>query len=257
MKYFVPIAALATLTFLCLPILIVVPMSFSASDNLIFPPPGFSIQWYENLLTSDVWTTAGRNSLLLAFTASTAALVIGTLGAYALVRGQFAGRRLFEANLIAPMIVPQIITAVALYIFFARVGILGSFGGLILGHVILITPYVVLVMMTAIRDFDLRVEQVAMTLGASRLQVLTGIVLPNVGRSALAAWIFAFVLSFDEVVVTLFVSGTHLTIPKRMFNELVIQVNPTITAVATLLIAFNVLALLLVVAVAGGRKMSP
>ena len=232
MRALLVFSALGALVFLCLPIIIVVPMSFSSADTLAFPPPGWSLRWYDSLFASPVWIEAGRNSLLLAAASSSIALIVGTLGAYALVRGQFRGRRLFEANLIAPMIVPQIITAVALYIAFARAGILGTFGGLILSHVVLITPYVVLVMMTAIRGFDERVEQVAVTLGASRRQVLTGIVLPNVLPSAAASWIFAFVLSFDEVVVTLFVSGTHLTIPKRMFNELLIQVNPTITAVA-------------------------
>ena len=143
----------------------------------------------------------------------------------------------------APMIVPSIITAVALYIFFARVGILGSFFGLVLGHTILATPYVVLIMQAAIRSFDVRIEQVAATLGASQWQILTRIVLPNHVPSAAAAWIFCFVMSFDEVVITLFVSGAHVTIPKRMFAELMLQVNPTITAVATLLIGFNLVAL--------------
>lgn len=257
MRALVITAALGALTFLCLPVLIVVPMSFSGAETLAFPPPSWSLQWYDSLFSSPIWIEAGRNSILLAASSSSIALIIGTLGAYAIVRGRFRGMRVFEANLVAPMVVPQIITAVALYIAFARAGILGTFGGLILGHVVLVTPYIVLVMMMAIRGFDERVEQVAVTLGASRRQVLTGIVLPNVIPSALAAWIFAFVLSFDEVVVTLFISGTHLTIPKRMFNELLIQVNPTITAVATLLILFNILALLLLVAVTGGKRFAP
>lgn len=143
----------------------------------------------------------------------------------------------------APMIVPSIITAVALYIFFARIGLLGSFTGLVLGHTILAVPYVVLIMQAAIRSFDIRIEQVAATLGASQRQILTMVVLPNLAPSAAAAWIFTFVMSFDEVVVTLFISGTTTTIPKRMFSELMLQVNPTITAVATLLIAFNLVAL--------------
>ena len=146
----------------------------------------------------------------------------------------------------APMIVPSIITAVALYIAFARAGVLGSFGGLMLGHTIVSLPFVVLVMQSAIRGFDARIELAAMTLGASRWQALTRVTLPNIMPSAVAAWIFAFVLSFDEVVVTWFISGTHLTIPKRMFSELTMQINPTITAVATILIAVNLLALLLI-----------
>jgi ABC-type spermidine/putrescine transport system permease subunit II len=237
------VCGLAVLVFLLLPVLVVAPMSFSDAKSLEFPPPGFSLRWYQSLFGSDIWVEAGINSLVLATISSTIALVCGTLAAYVLTRGAFCGRRLLEANFMAPMIVPAIITAVALYIAFARLGILGTFHGLVLGHTILAVPYVVLIMQAAIRGFDIRIEQVAATLGASRLTILARVVLPNLWPSAAAAWIFAFVLSFDEVVVTLFISGAHLTIPKRMFAELIIQVNPTITAVATLLIAFNLLAL--------------
>lgn len=242
--------ALGVLAFLFLPVLIVAPMSFSSAKSLEFPPPGFSLRWYESLLGSDIWIEAGLNSLVLATLSSTIALACGTLAAYVLVRGRFAGGRVLEANFMAPMIVPSIITAVALYIFFARIGILGTFYGLVLGHTVFVVPYAVLLMQAAIRGFDIRIEQVAATLGASQFQILTRIVLPNLWPSAAAAWIFCFVLSFDEVVITLFVSGTYRTIPKRMFNELLIQLNPTITAVATLLIAFNLLALAAVLIVA-------
>jgi putative spermidine/putrescine transport system permease protein len=252
-RLWLPAVGILVLAFLCLPILIVAPMSFSSAQSLTFPPPGFSLRWYESLFSSPIWLTAARNSLILAVTSSTLSLVAGTLGAYALVRGGFRGRRAIEANFVAPMIVPSIITAVALYIAFARAGVLGSFGGLILGHTIVSLPFVVLVMQSAIRDFDPRIELAAMTLGASRWQALTQVTLPNILPSAVAAWIFAFVLSFDEVVVTWFVSGTHLTIPKRMFSELTMQINPTITAVATILIVVNLLALWLVVVVAGRR----
>jgi putative spermidine/putrescine transport system permease protein len=243
MKVWLPVYGTLVLVFLCLPVLIVAPMSFSSAQSLAFPPPGFSLRWYAALFSNPVWIEAGRNSLILASVSSTLSLICGTTAAYVLVRGQFVGRSAVEANIIAPMIVPSIITAVALYIFFARAGILGSFGGLILGHTVLSVPYVVLLMQSAIRSFDHRIEQVAATLGAGRWQVLTKITLPNIMPSALAAWIFSFVLSFDEVVITIFISGTHLTIPKRMFAELSLQVNPTITAVATLLVACNLVAL--------------
>ena len=249
-----PVVGLTILVFLCLPVIIVAPMSFSSAQSLEFPPPGFSLRWYHVLFNNPVWIEAGKNSLIIATVASTVALVIGTMAAHALVRGNFRGRGALEANVMAPMIVPPIITAVALYIFFARAGILGSFGGLILGHTLIIVPYVVLIMQSAIRSFDHRIELVAATLGASRWQVLTRITVPNILPSAAAAWIFSFVLSFDEVVITLFVSGTHLTIPKRMFAELSLQVNPTITAVATLLVACNLLALaMLLIVLRRGR----
>lgn len=243
--------ALAALLFLCLPVLIVVPMSFSSAQSLEFPPPGLSLRWYQAFFGNEVWVQAGINSLLLATLASSAALVLGTLAAYGLVRGSFPLKDAIEANFMAPIIVPSIIIAVALFIVFARIGILGTFFGLFLAHTILVMPYAVLIMGVAIRSFDVRIEQVAATLGASRLRILGTIVLPNLLPSAAAAWIFSFVVSFDEVVVTLFLSGTHMTIPKRMFNELIMQINPTITAVATLLIAFNLVALLLLLIFSG------
>jgi ABC-type spermidine/putrescine transport system permease subunit II len=241
------VTALAVLVFLCLPVVIVVTMSFSSAKSLEFPPPGLSLRWYGAFFGDDRWLDAGTNSVLLAGLASTIALLLGTIASYALLRGRFPGRRLIEANFIAPIIIPSIITAVALFIAFAKTGIRGTFGALVLAHTVLVVPYVVLIMRVAIKSFDERIEQVAFTLGASRLRVLVNIVLPNLVPSAVAAWIFAFIISFDEVVVTLFLAGTQLTIPKRMFNELVLQINPTITAIATILIAINTLAVCLLV----------
>jgi putative spermidine/putrescine transport system permease protein len=146
-----------------------------------------------------------------------------------------------EGNFILPLILPPVITAVALYIFFARIGLLGTIAGLIIAHTILTVPYVVLLMSVAIRQFDVRIEQVAYSLGASWFRMFRSVLLPNLLPSVLAAWIFAFIISFDEVIVTLFLAGAYDTIPKRMFNELILQVNPTITAIATLLILLSVI----------------
>lgn len=228
------------LLFLFLPIAIVVPMSFSAASSLTFPPTEFSLRWYQSFFQDPRWIEAMRVSLLVAFMSSLLALALGSVAAYGLVRGTFAGRRLIDANFMAPMIVPPVITAVALYIVFARVGLLGTLPGLVIGHMLLGVPYVVLIMSVAIRSFDVRIEQVAFSLGASWLTMFRRVLLPNLMPSAFAAWIFAFITSFDEVIVTLFVAGAYQTVPKKMFNELVLQINPTITAIATLLIAFSV-----------------
>jgi putative spermidine/putrescine transport system permease protein len=231
----------AVLLFLCLPIAVVVPMSFSSASSLAFPPPGFSLRWYDSFLGDPRWLLAARNSALVALGSSIAALILGSVAAYGLVRGTFRGRGLLEGNFIAPLILPPVITAVALYIFFARIGLLGTLPGLILAHTILTVPYVVLLMSVAIRSFDVRIEQVAYSLGASWLRMFRSVLLPNLLPSFFAAWIFAFIISFDEVIVTLFLAGAYDTIPKRMFNELVLQVNPTITAIATLRVALSVI----------------
>ncbi|WP_191059624.1 ABC transporter permease [Geminicoccus harenae] len=235
------LAGITVLLFLCLPIVIVVPMSFSSASSLEFPPPGFSLRWYQAFFGDGRWLVAAGYSIVVALIASTLALLIGSIAAYGLVRGSFRGRALVESNVMAPLIVPQIVTAVGLYIYFAKLGLLGTLFGLIVGHTVLAIPYVVLVMTVAIRSFDLRIEQVALTLGASWPTMFRRVLLPNLAPSAGAAWIFAFVISFDEVVVTIFLAGGIETIPKRMFNELVLQVNPTITAIATLLIGFSII----------------
>jgi ABC-type spermidine/putrescine transport system permease subunit II len=139
--------------------------------------------------------------------------------------------------------VPAIISAIALYLGLAKIGLLGSFAGLVVAHTILGVPLVIMVLGVAIRSFDLRIEQVAWSLGASWSYTMRKVVLPNLGPSVFAAWIFAFIGSFDEVIVTSFVAGKYDTVPKKMFNELILEVNPTITAVATLLIALTVIAL--------------
>lgn len=247
----------SVLLFLFLPILIVVPMSFSGAESLVFPPPSLSLRWYYSFFGDGLWLDAALNSLIVSLCASTGALVFGMMAAYGLVRGSFRWRRLMEANFIAPLALPVIVTAVALYIFFSQLGVLGNFWGLVAAHMILITPYIVLLMSLAIAAFDERIEQVAFTLGASRLRVLMRVVLPNVRGSALAAWLLAFVMSFDEVVVTLFVSGTYVTIPKKMFNELVMRINPTITAVATLMIFFSILSVALVAFLTRGSFVLP
>ncbi|MDX3928476.1 MAG: ABC transporter permease [Shinella sp.] len=232
----IAVVALVVLLFLTLPILIVIPMSFSSAEALTFPPPGLSLRWYEAFFGDSRWLAAARTSILVAVASSSLAVVLGSAASYSLVRGSWPGRNLVEANLLLPLVVPQVIFALALYMVFARVGILGTLGGLILAHTVLALPYVVLIMSVAIRSFDVRIEQIALSLGSSWPRMFVTIALPNLAPSLAAAWLFAFVISFDEVILTIFLSGVNETTPKRMFNELTLQVNPTITAIATLLI---------------------
>ena len=226
------------LVFLTLPLLIVIPMSFSSAKALTFPPPSLSLRWYETFFGDPRWMEAMWTSTLVAAISSAAALVLGGLAAYGLRRGTFR-----EGNFMAPLIVPTIIVAIALYLALAKVGLLGSFAGLLMAHTILHIPVVIMVLGVSIKAFDLRIEQVAWSLGASWWYTVRKVMLPNLWPSVFAAWIFAFIGSFDEVIVTSFIAGKYETVPKKMFNELILEVNPTITAVATLLIAFTVLAL--------------
>jgi putative spermidine/putrescine transport system permease protein len=234
------------LVFLTVPILIVIPMSFSSAKALTFPPPGLSLRWYETFFGDRRWMDAMWTSTVVAVVSSVAALLLGGLAAYGLRRGTFKGRDWAEGNFMAPLIVPTIIAAIALYLGLARIGLLGSFVGLVVAHTILNVPLVMMVMGVAIREFDPRIEQVAWSLGASWSYTVRKVMLPNLAPSVFAAWIFAFIGSFDEVIVTSFIAGKYDTVPKKMFNELILEVNPTITAVATLLIGLTVVALVAV-----------
>jgi putative spermidine/putrescine transport system permease protein len=231
------------LVFLAVPILIVIPMSFSSAKALTFPPPSFSLRWYQTFFGDPRWMDAMWTSTFVALISSVAALLLGGLAAYGLRRGTFGGRDWAEGNFMAPLIVPTIIVAIALYLGLAKIGLLGSLAGLIVAHTLLSVPLVMMVMGVAIREFDPRIEQVAWSLGASWGYTVWKVILPNLAPSVFAAWIFAFIGSFDEVIVTSFIAGKYDTVPKKMFNELILEVNPTITAVATLLIGLTVLAL--------------
>jgi ABC-type spermidine/putrescine transport system permease subunit II len=236
----VAIVAGVALVFLCLPILVVVPMSFSSARSLRFPPPGVSLRWYQEFFADPEWLVAMTNSMVVAAASSALAVVLGVLAAYGLVRGRFAGRAAIEATFMAPLVIPSVIVAIALYIAFAQVGLLGTYAGLIVAHTIHSAPYVVLVMSVAVASFDERIEQMARSLGAPERTVLLRVILPNVLPSIVAAWILAFIVSFDEVILTLFLFGNKYTIPKQMFIRLELQIDPTITAIATMLIVLSV-----------------
>jgi len=247
-------AGIGVLFFLIFPVFVVVPMSFSDASSLKFPPTEFSFRWYQQVFSNTDWINAIQTSFGLSLLASSIALVLGSLAAYGLVRGTMRGKKLLHSNFIAPLIIPPVILAVALYMGLAAIGWLGSFAGLLLAHTLLAIPYVVLIMSVAIQAFDIRIEQVAFTLGASWLTMFTRVLLPNLVPSAMAAWIFAFITSFDEVVITNFIAGTYDTIPKRMFNELILQVSPGITAIATVLIVISLVLMSIFAKVTFGSK---
>lgn len=233
--------SLLALFLLLAPVLIVVPMSFSAGKELEFPPRDFSLHWYVRLFADPLWIEALRTSLVLAVTSSLLALVAGSLAAYALVRNSVIWRDGVTASFIGPMVVPPVVLAVAAYLVYARLGLLGTMPGLVLAHTVLSLPFVVMIVSNAVAAFDERIEQAAISLGASRATVLARVVAPALTPHLLVSWLFAFAVSFDEVVLTFFIAGIHTTIPKKMFITLRNEIDPTITAVSALLIAVTVL----------------
>jgi putative spermidine/putrescine transport system permease protein len=230
--------AAAVLLFLIAPVIIILIVSFSGADYLSFPPPRLSLRWYERFLGATSWRRAIGVSAQVATLTMIFATVLGLAAALALVRGKFRGKGIVYAILLSPTIVPTIITAIALYFFFARWKVTGSVLAMALGHTVLALPVVVIIMAATLQGFDTRLEMAALSLGASRFLALRRIALPLIAPGVLSAALFAFLTSFDELLIPLFLSGVEVqTLTVRVWNSLLLEVDPTITAVSSFLIA--------------------
>jgi putative spermidine/putrescine transport system permease protein len=230
----------AACVFLIMPTLIVVPMSFTGAEQLIFPPVGFSLRWYATYVTSTAWRHATLNSVLAATGAMILATVLGTLAALAIARGRMPLRGALTTLFLFPMIVPSIVTAVAIYNTFARLGLTDTIAGMILAHTILGLPFVLINVLAVLQKVDWRIVDAARSLGATPSRALLLVTLPAIMPGVLAGALFAFVTSFDEVVVALFLSGTSAaTLPVQMWNGIRFEINPTVAAVSVILILFT------------------
>ncbi|MBZ9761744.1 ABC transporter permease [Mesorhizobium sp. CA8] len=235
----VVVAALAIgliLFFLLLPTLIVVPMSIGTSPYIEFPPHGLTYKWYEAYFSDPDWMAATWFSVRIAVATTISATVIGTLAAVALVRGRLPGKEFLQALTLAPLIVPHIVIAVALYLFFAPLGLVGNFYGFVIAHSMLAVPYVVITVSAALQRFDANLELAALNCGATRIQAFFHIVLPNIVPGVAAGAVFAFLASFDEATVAFFISGVEgKTITRKMFEDIDFNLTPVIAAVSTVL----------------------
>ncbi len=238
-------AALLMVLFLAGPSLIVVPMSFSASDFLEFPPSDFSLRWYEHFFSSLTWMDAARASMIVGALTTVIAVPIGVAAAYGVMSLSARLRLLVSGLIVLPAIIPAILIAIGLFFVLARIGMVGSLAGLVLGHVALAIPVVFVIMSAGFSQFDFTQEKAARSLGASGPQVWTKVILPQITGSIAAAALLAFITSLDEVVVAMFVaSGDYTTLPKVMFTLLRDQIDPTIAVVSTLLLVVATLAVI-------------
>ncbi len=232
--------------FLLLPLLVVFPISLSSAPYMQFPPPGLSWQWYERYLDDPQWIDATVRSLQIGAATAVLALALGVPLSFALIRGRFYARETVDRLAMAPLIVPHIILSVAVYGLFARLKLIGEWYGLVVAHTVLALPFVVLVMGAGLRDFDRSLEQAAEGLGASRWRTLTRVTLPLLRPSLVSAGLLAFITSFDEVVVALFLSGARMTLPKKMFDNILMEIDPTIASVSVMQILLVSLVLVLI-----------
>jgi putative spermidine/putrescine transport system permease protein len=248
-------ACVGVLLFLLLPILVIIPLSFSDSSFLAYPIPGWSLKWYENLFTSSEWTRAAKNSFIVAPAATLVATVLGTMAAVGLSRTNFAFKGALMSLLIAPMVVPIVVVGVSTYLFFAPIGLADSYAGLIIVHAALGAPFVLTTVLATLQGFNHNLVRASLSLGAGPLATFFRITLPVIAPGVISGALFAFATSFDEVVVTLFLAGPEqVTLPRQMFTGIRENITPTIAAVATLLILFTTSLLLALEWLRGRRR---
>lgn len=227
------------LVFLSVPAFLMIPMSFSANPGLTWPPSGFSLQWYQQMFDSPVWMQAIVRSLLVALGTGCLAMLIGTPTAFLLVRGRMRGKSAFLAFVLAPIVVPRMVIAVGMFYFFARVGLVGTATGLVLGHTVVAVPYVVMTMMAVLKNYDTRLDLAAQSLGATPWATLRHVTFPILAAGMFSSFLFAFATSFDELTIALFATGgLNATLPKQFWDEVTLQVSPVIAAVSTCLFLF-------------------
>ena len=239
------------LLFLIAPILAIMPLSFNSESFFSYPMPGFSTRWYtggiDGFFTNPRWTGALKLSLFVAFSTTVLATCLGTLAALGLSRSNVPGRATIMAVLISPMIVPVIISAIGLFFFYAYTNLNGTLIGIILAHTALATPFVVITVTATLMSFDRTLMRAGASLGGAPHTVFFKIVMPLILPGVISGALFAFVTSFDEVIVILFIGGPEQrTLPRQMFAGIREQISPTITAAASVLIVFSTIMLVTV-----------
>jgi putative spermidine/putrescine transport system permease protein len=220
--------------FLILPLLVLIPISFSSGTYLTFPPPGFSLKWYARYLNDTAWIDATWRSFQIGGATTVLSLVIGIPLAFGLVRGRFRGRSLIENGISAPIIVPHIVLSIAIYGLFSKLGLIGEWYGVAIAHTVLALPFVVIVLLASLKDFDANLELAARGLGAGRFGAVRTVTLPILAPSVASAAFLAFITSFDELVVAMFISGANMTLPKKMYDTIIAEIEPTVAAVSVL-----------------------
>lgn len=234
------------IVFLVAPTLLVIPMSFSDSRYLTFPPESWSLRWYEAYFNSIEWREATFVSFNAAFWTTILATFTGTLAAYGLHTARVKGSRYVQVALALPMMIPVILMAIGIFIFFAPLGLNNTVTGLVLAHSVLAIPLVLISVTAGLKNFDLNQELVARSMGASRPWAFLTVTLPQIRNSVISGALLAFITSLDEVVIALLIAGgDKATLTRRMFLALRDEIDPTIAAISTLLIVVSIVLLTL------------
>lgn len=228
------------LTFLLAPVLAIIPMSFNESRYLEFPPTQFSLKWYEEFFSSRAWIESAISSLQVAVLTTVFALLLGVPAAFGIVRGKLPLEKFFLSFFALPIIFPMVVSAVGVYYIYVPLKLANTQIGLAIAHTMLALPVVIFPTIAALKRFDPLVEWQALNLGASRLKAFFTITLPMLRPTFITAILFSFITSFDEIVFAIFIAGgSAVTLPRRIWEALRFEIEPTVTVVATILIVIS------------------
>lgn len=248
------VTAVLVMVFLVIPTLLVIPMSFSASQYLEFPPREWSLRWYASYFNSNSWMDATATSLKAGLLTALVATPVATMAAYGLHVSRLRHANLLLMILLTPMVVPVILIGIGVFYAYVKLKLVNSMLGLVLAHSMLAVPVVMLVVASALKTFDMDQELVARSLGASRFKAFWMVTLPQIKFSVVTGAVLAFLTSFDEIIVSLFVSGgPNSTLTRNMFNALRDQVDPTIAAISTLIVLATTVLLVITQYVGRGK----
>lgn len=237
----IKLTAILVAAFLLLPMFIVVPVSFSDTRFLSFPPKGLSLQWYEAIFANPAWTRATLYSIQVAALTTALSLLLGLPAAFGLVRARFRGRALIMALFALSLVMPVILIAMAEYLFLARIGLAGTTIGLVMSHTTLALPFVIIVLVAALQDFDRSYERAAMSLGAGPLQTFRHVTLPLLRSGIASAAALAALASLNEFMTSLFIVALdRSTLPIQFWASIRFELNPTIAAVSSMWLVLSV-----------------
>ncbi|WP_405080116.1 ABC transporter permease [Paenibacillus chitinolyticus] len=250
------IVTFIVLLFVISPLLVIIPTSLTSANYLSFPPEGFSLKWYEKILDRPEFIESFIFSLELAALSAVLSTIIGTLAAMAIHKYKFPGSGFVNALLLSPLTVPSIIIGMAALLFFTRIGLAGTFTGLLITHMLISIPYVVRLTMTGLSAYDYTLERAAYILGASPFQVFRDITLPLLRPAILSGMIFSFLTSFDNVTVSLFlVSPETTTLPMAIFSYMQETLNPLVASVSSVVILLSLVFIFILERVYGLDKL--
>jgi len=222
--------------FLLLPSLIIIPVSFGGGQELAFPPKSFSLDLFIQFFNDAGWWTTAVQSAVVAVATTALSLLAGVPAAYAFSRSDFPGRRALEMLALAPMLVPVIVLGLGMYMHLAAMQMVNTLLGVVMAHTVLVLPFMLVCVSSGLRHADPALETVALMMGASRLRIFVQVVLPQIRSSVIVGALFAFLISFDEVVIAYFITGPDsTTLPVKMYSAIRWEISPILAAVSTLL----------------------